>query len=278
VDKFFISELNEGLRTAVLGRHAVLLDTVDSTNNEVRRRLETSSPEGLVVIALEQTDGRGRHGKTWISPKGCGLWMTFAFRAFLPPEAMQRATLAAGVAVCRAVEELAGGAVEPLIKWPNDVLVDGKKLCGILSESVPSPLPLSHLAGGESLPNIIVGVGVNTCKPPGGWGGAEGVAVSLEEAAGMMIPRMRLAASILNRMEELLDAMRAQGFTPVAAEYRKRMLPAGTKVVLSDGSNGRRGRVEGLDDEGALLVRLDSGETERLISGEITLRGVVGYV
>lgn len=278
MDEFSLAGLNENLKTAVLGRRAVLLDTVDSTNNEARRLLEAGSPEGLAVIAGEQTCGRGRRGKTWVSPKGCGLWMTFAFRSFLPPEAMQRATLAAGTAVCRAVEELTGGAVRPLIKWPNDVLANGKKLCGILSEAVPSPQPLPHIVGGESFNTIIVGVGVNTCKPPNGWGGAEGVAASLEEAAGLMIPRMRLAAAILNHTEALLDTMRAQGFAPVAAEYRKRMTPAGTEILLADGPKSRRGRIEGLDDEGGLLVRLDSGETERIVSGEITLRGVGGYV
>lgn len=299
-----LEELDKGLKTKVLGRHAVVLDTVDSTNNEARRLLEEGAPEGLVVIAGEQTGGRGRRRKVWVSEKGCGLWMTFAFRSFLPPEKMQTITLAAGVAVCRAVEDLTGGGTRPVIKWPNDVLAGSRKICGILSEAQPSPQPLpltpypplirgvcnpaasrqarcardvAAATGGISS-YIIVGVGVNTRKPQNGWGEAEGIAVSLEESAGRIVPRMDLAAALLNNMEYFLDAIQAGGFPAIAEEYRKRMLPAGTEVVIIDGDEHRRGRIEGVEDAGGLLVRLENGEIERIVSGEITLRGVGGYV
>jgi biotin-(acetyl-CoA carboxylase) ligase len=345
MDILSVEELYKNLKTRVLGRRAVVLGTVDSTNAEVRRMLERDPVEGAAVIADRQTGGKGRRGRRWVSEPGCGLWMTFAAKAALPPEEIQRITLAAGVAVCRAVEDSTGGAAKPLIKWPNDVLIEGRKICGILCETVNIPFssmasryphenppnsPVGHspfvrgardcgcilrslntqdrtppyeggcrelAAGGlspemsllsdrgdcstavpEGASYIIAGIGVNTRRPPNGWVEAEGVAIPLEEAAGMVIPRMRLAAEILNNMEDLLDKLFAGGFAAIAQEYRKRMLPPGGEIVIVDGEQSRRGRIEGVDDAGGLLVRLENRELERIVSGEITMRGVGGYV
>jgi BirA family biotin operon repressor/biotin-[acetyl-CoA-carboxylase] ligase len=284
MDAFSAAELYKSLKTQTLGRHAVVLDTVDSTNLEVRRLLDKGSSEGEVVIADRQTLGRGRRGRHWVSEAGCGLWMSFAAKPRVPPAQTQQMTLAAGVAVCRAIEAVTENTVKPLIKWPNDIIVEGKKLCGILCESFSgSPYPplirgdAAVAAGGIS--NVIVGIGVNTSRPQNSWDEAEGIAVSLEESAGRLVPRIELAAAILNEMEPLLDAMRAGGFAEIAEEYRKRMLPVGSEVVIVDGAwNPRRGRIEGVEDSGELLVRLESGEIERIVSGEISLRGVGGYV
>jgi BirA family biotin operon repressor/biotin-[acetyl-CoA-carboxylase] ligase len=195
--------------------------------------------------------------------------MTFFVKPCLPPEEMQRMTLAAGIAACRAVKNETGGVVKPVIKWPNDVLVQGRKLCGILSESAEDSVGALH---------ALIGIGLNTRTPSAGWGGAEGIAISLEQAAGRIIPRMKLAASILNNMEELLDIESVGGFSAISQEYRQHMLPAGSLIVVIDKEKRRRGRIEGLDDGGGLLVRLDTGEIERIVSGEITVRGANGYV
>lgn len=310
MDELAAAELIRNLGTRTLGRRAVMLDTVDSTNLEVRRLLEQSVAEGVAVIADRQTLGRGRRGRQWVSEAGCGLWMSLGVKPCVPQEQMQQMTLAVGVAVCKAIEAVTDNAARPIIKWPNDIIVEGKKLCGILCESV-STLPLSPASdtplergtssnptnqaaapfaslrrevprrGGGSAQEwfIVVGIGVNTRKPRSGWGEAEGIAISLEDAAGRIVPRTELAAAILNELEPLLDSMRTGGFAAIAAEYRKRMLPVGSAVIVVDGAtNPRCGRIEGVEDSGTLLVRLESGELERIVSGEISLRGVSGYV
>jgi BirA family transcriptional regulator, biotin operon repressor / biotin---[acetyl-CoA-carboxylase] ligase len=283
MDAFSAEELYKGLMTKTLGRRAIILDTVDSTNSEVRRMLERDAAEGVVVIAGRQTGGRGRRGRRWVSEAGCGLWMSVAIRAFLPPEETQCITLAAAIAVCWALERETGGTARPVIKWPNDVLLKERKICGILCESLTGspypPLIRGDVAAATGrISWVVTGIGVNTCTPQGGWGEADGVAVSLEEATGLAISRLSLAARILNGMEELLDRIRAGGFAAIAEEYRHRMLPLGSEVEIVDGENRRHGRIEGLDDAGGLLVRLATGKLERIVSGEITVRGVGGYV
>jgi BirA family biotin operon repressor/biotin-[acetyl-CoA-carboxylase] ligase len=269
MDALSLNDLYKELDTVLLGRNTVLLDTVDSTNAEARRLLDAGCADGTVVIAGTQTAGRGRRGRAWVSQAGCGLWMTAVVQAFMPVEEMQKLTLLAGLAVCLAVERCTNNIVRPVIKWPNDVLTGSRKLCGILSES----------AGDASgLRRAIVGIGVNTSRPAEGYGEAEGRAISIAEAANRDVPREKLAATILNNIETLLGLWQREDFSPVAALYREYMLPTGSEVIIIDGERRRLGIIEGLDDGGGLLVRLQGSGLERVISGEITLRGTDGYV
>lgn len=269
MNPFSQDELAERLKTKTLGRNAVFLDTVDSTNSEARRMLETSCPDGTVIIAAQQTAGRGRRGRRWVSAPGCGLWLTAVIRPFMPLEEMQKLTLLIGLAVCKAVEQNTGGAARPMIKWPNDVLIGGRKLSGILCESAMD-------GAGER--RIIAGIGVNTGTPEMGYGDADGVAISLAEAVGEPIGRLPLAAEILNETELLLESWHAESFAVIARDYRQYMMPAGTVVEISDGISKMRGSIEALDDGGVLIVRMDTGNVERIISGEISVRGVAGNV
>lgn len=269
MDRFTKEELWRGLRTNALGRNAVLLDTIDSTNLEARRKLDTNLPHGAVFIAGRQTGGRGRRGRHWVSEPGCGLWMTVVLKPFMALEEMQKLTLLIGLAVCQAVVNLTAGALKPAIKWPNDVLAGGRKLCGILCESAAD-------SAGQRM--VIAGIGVNTRTPSAGYGEAAPIAISVEEASGQPVGRLRLAAEILNQMELLLDGWQADGFTSVAAGYREYMVPAGTPVEIIDGERRRLGHIDALDDGGALLVRLQNGVVERVISGEISIRSVGDHV
>jgi BirA family transcriptional regulator, biotin operon repressor / biotin---[acetyl-CoA-carboxylase] ligase len=269
MEELSLNELEKQLDTVILGRNTVLLDAVDSTNAEARRLLDAGCADGTVVIAGTQTAGRGRRGRAWVSRAGCGLWMTAVVQAFMPVEEMQKLTLLAGLAVCLAVERCTNDALRPAIKWPNDVLAGSRKLCGILSESA------NDSSGAR---RAIVGIGVNTRRPAQGYGGAEGRAISIAEAANRDVHRVKLAATILNNMETLLGLWQREDFSPVAALYREYMLPPGSEVIMIDGERRRPGVIEGIDDGGGLLVRLQGSGVERIISGEITLRGTDGYV
>jgi BirA family transcriptional regulator, biotin operon repressor / biotin---[acetyl-CoA-carboxylase] ligase len=268
MDELSRQKLTSFLSATTLVRRLVVKDTVDSTNAEARRFMGRDPAEGLVVIASEQTGGRGRRGRTWVSRHGCGLWMTAVVKPDVPPDELQKCTLLAGLAVCRSIVLLAGGEPRPVIKWPNDVLIKGKKLCGILCET----------AAGPDEQVVLIGIGVNTKTPAEGWGEADGVAISLEQAFGKTISRMHLAAAILNQLQELLDIWHSAGFPAIAAGYREFMLPPGSAVNVVDGEKRGQGTIERLDDGGGLLVRLASGETNRIISGEISVGGVEGYV
>ncbi len=267
MDLFAAQQLQSLLNTEFLGRNAILLVSVDSTNSQARRGLADGLPHGAVFIAGEQTGGRGRRGRQWVSEPGCGLWMTVVLEPFMAAEEMQKLTLLIGLAVCRAVESLTGydGLA---IKWPNDVLAEGKKLCGILCESALDQ-------NGKRM--VIAGVGVNTRTPTMGYGEAALVATSIEAATGRTVDRLVLAAAILGQMEMLLDGWQTEGFAGVAEGYRRYMLPEGTPVVIMDGQKQEFAAIEGLDDDGALLVRLQTGGMRRIISGEISVRGVIGY-
>ncbi len=264
MDLFTQAELDANLTTRFLGRHAVLMESVDSTNAEARRMALSGCPDGAVVVAEAQTAGRGRRGRRWVSEPGVGLWMSFVIAPFMPPEELQKLTLAAGLAVCRAAERCTEGAARSVIKWPNDVLLEGRKLCGILCESAED-------RSGRRF--VVAGIGVNTRRPRSGWNEAARRAVSLEEVSGHAVPRLPLAAEILNETEKLLDAWRAEGFAGIATGYRQYMMPIGTPVTVMDGGALHAGRIEGLDDGGGLLVRLDTGVLERVISGEISVLG-----
>ncbi len=267
MDLFAVQQLQSLLNTEFLGRNATLLASVDSTNSEARRGLTDGLPHGAVFIAGEQTGGRGRRGRQWVSEPGCGLWMTVVLEPFMSAEEMQKLTLLIGLAVCRAVEACVGDACLA-IKWPNDVLAGGKKLCGILCESALDQ-------SGKRM--VIAGIGVNTRTPAAGYCDAAWIATSIEAATGHAVGRLALAADILANMETLLNCWQTEGFAGVAEGYRRYMLPEGTPVVVVDGQRQELAVIEGLDDDGALLVRLDSGGLHRIISGEISVRGVNGY-
>lgn len=259
-----------GLATRALGRVLHRLYTVDSTNLEVRRRLAAGEPDGFAVVAGEQTAGRGRRGRQWVSETGCGLWLSLAVRPQVPAGELQKLTLLTAAAVSAALARCTGGALRPVIKWPNDILAGagGGKLCGILCESVVS---------GDGPQCAVVGIGVNTRTPAGGWGG--GVrAASVEGASGVPVCPDRLAAEILNGMEALVDRWGAEGFGPVAGMYRQWMLAPGSAVRFGEGDAAREGLIEGLDEGGGLLIRLGNGDVARVISGEISVRGVEGNV
>jgi BirA family biotin operon repressor/biotin-[acetyl-CoA-carboxylase] ligase len=173
------------------GAPVVALESVDSTNEEVRRRAAAGAPEGLVVVADSQTAGRGRRGHTWHSPPGAGVYLSLLLRPKVPAAEAVALPLRAGLATCRALRAL---GLEPVLKWPNDVLVGGRKVAGILVESV---------TGREGLVDVaVVGIGVNVAAHPMPADIAH-TATSIESALGRPVPRADLAARLLRALGSL---------------------------------------------------------------------------
>lgn len=252
--------MGELLTTRMLGRSLELLKTVDSTNLYLRARDISALPEGHVVIADEQTGGRGRLGRTFYSPPHSGIYMSCLLKPPVPLAEAPFLTICAAVAVCRAVESVCGMRVG--IKWVNDIFHDGKKLCGILTEAAVS-------AEMRQVDYAVVGIGVNTgdIAPE-----VEDVATSIYRATGLRGIRNRLAAGILNRLEEVyLDYVLHGKKSEILAAYEEKLFILGKRVRVMGSGDGYEAAVLGVDDSGALVVKNMSGDILHVASGEIRL-------
>ena len=243
-------------------------DSIDSTNTHAKMLAAGGAPHGTVLIADHQTGGRGRLGRSFLSPAGCGIYMSVILRPNCPPVQLMHLTCAAAVAMCDAVEASAG--FRPGIKWTNDMVYGGKKLAVILTELGISASGLVDYA--------IVGVGINCSQRPQDFSEEiRSMAGSLSMAAGRTVERPRIAAAMIEslyRMDrELLTAKAA-----LMDRYRADCVTLGRDISLvkADGSV-RYGTAVGIDDEGALLVRFGDGAEEAVNSGEVSVRGMYGY-
>ncbi|MCH5252426.1 MAG: biotin--[acetyl-CoA-carboxylase] ligase [Lachnospiraceae bacterium] len=234
---------------------------VDSTNQVVKRQALEGKKQGLVVLAEEQSAGKGRRGRNFFSPMGTGIYMSVLFC----PESEQAEnivliTTAAAVAVCRAVRKVLGE--EPEIKWVNDVYLRGRKICGILTEAV------SDFESGR-IDTVVVGIGINYHVPE------EGFPEELREIAGSvctagnLVPRNSLVAAVLNELYELYDGLAERSFLE---DYRKWSNVLGKEVRFSSGDSWEYGKAVDIDDDGGLVVQCENGDNKVLRTGEITLR------
>lgn len=229
----------------------LVLESVDSTNTVLGRMAGEGAPEGTAVLALEQTAGRGQRGRTFFSPAGSGVYMSLLLRPRIQAADALAVTPAAAVAASRAIEAATGRRVG--IKWVNDVLLDGKKVCGILTEAQSTP------AG--ALDHVICGLGINICEPEGGFPPEiSGSAGALFETYPGDERVAELVADVLNGLWELASLLPARDFLN---EYRERSVLTGGKVSVSG-----RGEAEvlGIDGGFRLLVRFPDGGVEALES------------
>ena len=260
-------ELAGALAGRTVGAALLCLDTVDSTNNELKRRADTA-PDGLAVLAQEQTRGRGRLGRSFVSPAGKGLYLSVLLRPQCVLADAGMLTAWTAVAVCRALERCCG--VRAGIKWPNDIVLEGRKLCGILTE-------LELEAETAALRHVIVGVGINVSQDAADFGPEVApVAISLAQALGQAPRRSQLAAEVLSALDDLYRAFPAQK-ADYLARYRALCVTAGRAVRVLRPGQVRTGTAEAVNEDFALLVRWDNGEQEALSSGEVSVRGLLGY-
>ena len=234
-------------------------ERTDSTSTQAAKMAEAGAPHGTLVLAERQDAGRGRLGRGWSSPAGSGLYFSLLLRPELPPHQAPQLTLLAAVAVARAVEEIAG--VAPEIKWPNDLLLGGKKFCGILTE----------MAGGvDRVRWVILGIGINvtTQEFPGEL---QPLATSLALGLGRPPPRRApLLAAVLAQLEGLLGQYASKGFPLIGLEWERYAKIGGRSVRVSapDGTK-LEGIARGLASDGALLLERPGGALERILAGDV---------
>ncbi len=252
--------LRTGLYTAVVGRSVRFYQSTDSTMDDVAEWSDAGAEEGSVVVAETQTASRGRMGRRWISDEG-NLYFSVLFR----PEADALPLLSplAGVAVARSIRQVAG--VYPTIKWPNDIMIDGRKVAGILAESALS---------GSQIQHAVVGIGVNVALDVSAAPEIAATATSLNHASGLETDRAELLRRILQHMDALYLDLR-RGRSPIA-EWRRWLDTLGQRVTVTHHGATETGLAEAIDEHGNLLLRTDAGELLTLTAGDITLRAAQG--
>lgn len=232
-----------------------------STNALVRERADAGAAEGLVIIANEQSAGRGRLGRSFYSPPGTGLYLSLLLRpqSFSAAQAV-RITTAAAVAMCGAIEALSGRKAG--IKWINDIFMAGKKVCGILTEA-------SFGLENGLIEYAVLGLGVNLCRPEGGFPPELGSIAGAVLDSAVSDAKNRLAADFLDRFMGIYSD---KGLTGYVEEYRARSLAIGRRVTVISAAGSRPAEAFGLDDQCRLLVRYDDSSEAALSSGEISIR------
>lgn len=248
------------LRTRLVGRALVALPRTGSTNEEARRLAAEGAPDGTIVVTDYQWAGRGRLDRRWEAPPGSSLLLSVLLRPPLAAHQAGQLTMLCGLAVAEAVEVETG--LHPGIKWPNDVLIGGRKAGGILTEL--------ELAG-EHLSWAVVGIGLNVNLDPRALSGPLiERATSLSAELGRPVDRLALLLTLLARLDERYLALRA-GAPDLAREWAARLVTLGRTVLVSDGGGQWSGVAEGVDADGALLVRPPGGEARRVIAGDVRL-------
>ena len=259
------SLIASALTTERLGRPLELLQSVDSTNSYLKQHA-AELPHGYAVISETQTGGRGRMGRSFYSPGSGGVYLSVLLRPSLSIEAVQLITLAAALSVTDMIHSLYG--LDTQIKWVNDVLINGKKLCGILTEA-------SITGENAALEYAVVGIGVNVSTRSFPEDVAL-VATSLCAASGRCISRNRVAAVLLNCLEQRFDMLCRGERTLLMRDYRARLAFVGQRVLVIRGNERYEALLCGVDDSGALIVEDDAGQQHRLSSGEISIRPTHG--
>ena len=257
-------ELEKGMETKRMGRCIYFYEETKTTNDCIRTLALEGGEEGTLAVAEKQTAGRGRRGKVWESPIGTGIWMSLLLRPQILPTEAPMLTLLGGLAIADAIEDETGLAAE--IKWPNDILINGKKAVGILTEMDCEMSQVNFVILG-------MGINVNTEAFPKEL---QDTATSLFLESGKSCSRKRLVQGIMKKVEQYYDTfLEAGSFSPFLGVYRKRCMTLGKEVRVV-GKETYLAKALDVTPEGELMVqRLDNGKEEIVFSGEVSIRGVM---
>ncbi|WP_337103438.1 biotin--[acetyl-CoA-carboxylase] ligase [Paenibacillus sp. YIM B09110] len=258
-DKLDSDLLSSRMTSSRFGRNIHLHDTVQSTQIVARDAAENGAPEGTLIIAEQQTSGRGRMGRGWVSPKGKGIWMSMVLRPSVPIHFAPQLTLLTAVALCRSLIRLTGLSIG--IKWPNDLLIEGKKISGILLESA---------AEDERLRYVIAGVGISVNLEPSDYvDGLLEKATSLRIASGQTLSRSDIIIQFMHEWEQLYDLYQEQGFSPIITIWEALSVSLGKPASLVTPQGTITGIPVGLDTSGAINIQLEDGSVIPIFSAEM---------
>lgn len=266
-DVFSKEEILKHMNTKWAGREVVYLDVTDSTNNQAKRLGEESASHGTLVVADKQEGGKGRRGRGWVSEPGVGIWMSILLRPEISTLSVSMLTLIMAMAASKGIYEVTG--IESRIKWPNDLVLNKKKICGILTEMSTDQMEIQYVVSGtginvgqESFPDEI-----------------KETATSLYLETGIKYDRAKIIAKTMDALEEYYDVfVKTEDMSLLMEEYNKKLVNFGNEVCVLASGGDFCGVSEGINRTGGLIVRLPDGSRTEVISGEVSVRGVYGYV
>lgn len=256
-------EVSSGLSTEFIGGKVYFHQSLDSTNTRACELGRSGCAEGTAVIADAQTGGKGRVGRRWESPAGVNLYTSIVLKPPVPPQSANNLTFLCAVALAETVARYIRR--RPSVKWPNDVLVDGRKIAGILLEMDSEA---------DRVRFVVAGIGVNLNMKDGMFTGPlRNTATSVMEKAGSVVDRAEFARSLYSSVEKWYKVYLKDGFTPVLDEWKGYFEAAGRPVRVASFNRTVEGICAGVDMDGALLVRTPSGRVERVVSGDVVTAG-----
>ena len=266
-DVIYEQELRSLLHTKWFGSKILYFDSIDSTNNELKRQAETQVCHGLLAVAEEQTAGRGRRGHAWVSPPGTGIWFSFLLKPQISPDKASMLTLVAAIAVARAISETTGLVSQ--IKWPNDIVVNKKKVCGMLTELSAEMTQVNY---------VVIGIGINANNREFPDEIKE-TATSLYIEFGKPVKRAAVIEAVGRYFEQYYDAfIKAGDLSLIMNEYNEMLVNAGNQVRIISGDSEEIYTAVGINPQGELVVKDEDGNIKDIRSGEVSVRGLYGYV
>ncbi len=251
------SEIKAGLATNYLGKHVHYEKSVKSTQEIAHRISRDGAIEGTIVVADEQVAGKGRLGRPWFSPIGTGIWMSLILRPKIPPQQAPQLTLLTAVAVIRGIK--AATDLQCDIKWPNDILLNGRKLVGILTEMQADP---------DQIHSVIIGIGINVNETDFPEEIKE-IATSLKIEKEEEINRATVIKSILEQFEELYELFLNEGFIPIKKLWESNAITIGRNITARTTTNSIHGFAQGITEDGVLLLKDEKGEIHKIYSADI---------
>jgi len=262
-DVLLPSEWQPGLQTILIGQQARYFKTTGSTNDVAKVLAKQGCAEGTVVVTDEQTGGRGRLGRSWQCPARAGLCFSVVLYPRVNPMEVTQIAILAAVAVARALAREPG--LPARVKWPNDVYVNGKKVCGILAEMV---------AETDFVKYLVLGIGLNVNQSQDDLGGLGKTASSLSIERGQKVNRAEVLRAVLEELDVLYAFWQREGFIPIRQMWKELALWQGEPVVVRGLQSAWEGIARDIDDQGALIVEFQDGNTKKFYSGEVSLRWV----
>lgn len=259
-DPLFREEVNRALQDMVFGYPFFLYESLSSTNETIKELGREGYPEGTLVIAEEQTGGKGRKGRTWSSKKGQGLWFSLLLRPPVAIHLVSQLTFVASVALTEVLREM---RIPVGIKWPNDLLLDGKKVCGILAETVGEI---------DRVDFVVLGIGLNVHQSKGDFPeDIQGQAISLSLGTGWEFKRLDILTGFLKSFSHWYEKYRQEGFAVIQKQWKEYSLVLGHDVLIMENERTREGKAIDLGEDGALLVDVN-GEVIKFFTGDVSLR------
>ena len=261
------NELESRMNTRWAGHPVTCYDVIASTNLQAKMDAENGAGQGALVVADMQTAGRGRRGRGWSSPPGTNVYFSLILKPEIPPDKASMLTPVMGMAVAEGIQRTCDA--KAMIKWPNDIVIDGKKVCGILAEmSVES----------EYIHYVVIGVGINVGLQEFPAEVAR-TAICLQEACGKKVSRAELVTNVMRAFEEYYDIfLERENLSGLAERYDRMLVNCGQEVRVLDPKAEFQGIARGINESGELLVERKDGTVTSVYAGEVSVRGIYGYV